>query len=135
MCSDHDDHPSPRPHPAFPQLPRAEDSFEAKEEKGTEQKSTVTSARKEGQKQESKRRGLTKRKMALKPATHCCGCFTLLFGVELICLVHLIECIQTVALTSSVESVRVGGILMDPNTQVMNGAWALLGIPVSVLEF
>mmetsp|Transcript_9150 Transcript_9150/g.22439 ORF Transcript_9150/g.22439 Transcript_9150/m.22439 type:complete len:229 (+) Transcript_9150:158-844(+) len=68
----------------------------------------------------------------MKPANNCCGFFTLLFGVEVICLINLIQAIATVALVSSTEVISIGGVKIPPLTQVLYGAWCLIGIPIVI---
>jgi len=67
-----------------------------------------------------------------KGAETCCGCLSLVVGVELICLGHLLSCIAIIAVASSVEPLEVSGIEFSPTAQVANAAWALAGIPVII---
>jgi len=65
-------------------------------------------------------------------ATTCCGVLSLLTGVELICLLYLMGCITVIANISSVVPAVILGVEMGPFSQVLYGAWALIGIPVTV---
>ncbi|CAD7935938.1 unnamed protein product [Amoebophrya sp. A25] len=68
----------------------------------------------------------------IRPASNCCGVFTLLFGVEVICLLNLISAIFVVSLVSSTEILTISGIKIPPATQVLYGAWCLIGIPLII---
>jgi len=70
--------------------------------------------------------------MAASNAPLCCGVFSLLVGVELICLVNLLVAIFIIAATSSVMPITLGNIIVSPNAQVMTAAWAAIGIPLIV---
>jgi len=65
-------------------------------------------------------------------ATLCCGVFSLLVGVELICAAHLLLCILNVGVASSIEPIKVSGVEISPFAQIVNAAWSLLGIPIIV---
>lgn len=65
----------------------------------------------------------------IRPSHFCCGCLSLLVGIEFICLLHLLWCIASIAVTSSSEPLYIIGVKVDPGTQVFNAGWALLGIP------
>merc|ERR1719316_1664118 len=60
------------------------------------------------------------------------GCCTLLFGVEIVCLLHLLANILLISIASSVEPIELIGIRISPTVQVLNAAWALGGIPVII---
>lgn len=66
------------------------------------------------------------------PAQTCCGCLSLLVGVELICLLYLLGCITIISSVSSVETIEVAGVEIGVVTQVLAGAWAAIGIPLTV---
>ncbi|CAD7972254.1 unnamed protein product [Amoebophrya sp. A120] len=68
----------------------------------------------------------------MKPANNCCGFFTLLFGVEIICLLHLVAAITVVCLISSTEVISIGGVKIPPITQVLYGAWCLIALPIII---
>lgn len=70
--------------------------------------------------------------MKIKPAHEFCGCCTLLFGVETCALLNFINCIFVIASVSSVHAVRLAGLTMSANLQILNAAWSLLGIPIIV---
>jgi len=70
--------------------------------------------------------------MGLKPTTNCCGCFTLLGGVQAVCLWTLLCCVLTICLVSSAEPIVMSGLVISPNLQVLMGTWAFFGIPVSI---
>lgn len=65
-------------------------------------------------------------------STLCCGVFSLLVGVELICLGHLIACITAIASASSIEPMMISGVVISPFAQIVNAAWSLLGIPIII---
>jgi len=71
-------------------------------------------------------------KMRIKAAQEFCGFCTLLFGVETCALLNFINCIFVIASVSSVHSVRLAGLTMSANLQILNAAWSLLGIPIIV---
>lgn len=70
--------------------------------------------------------------MGLKPSHNCCGCFTLVGGMETICLWTLLMCVLTICLVSSAEPIMLSGLVISPNLQVLAGTWAFFGIPVSI---
>lgn len=70
--------------------------------------------------------------MAASNAPLCCGAFSLLVGVELICLVNLLVAVFVIATVSSVVPVTVGNIIIAPNMQMIVAAWAAAGIPLVV---
>lgn len=70
--------------------------------------------------------------MRVKAAQDFCGFCTLLSGVETCCLLNFINCIFVIASVSSVHSVRLAGLTMSANLQIINAAWSLLGIPIIV---
>jgi len=67
-----------------------------------------------------------------KGATLCCGFFSLLVGVELICAAHLLACIANIAVASSIEPIMISGVEISPFAQIVNAAWSLLGIPIII---
>lgn len=67
-----------------------------------------------------------------RPTTVCCGCLSLLVGVELICLLDLINCVQMIALASSREPLVYNGLMIGTTSQVVLAAWSLLGIPIVI---
>lgn len=70
--------------------------------------------------------------MRIKAATEFFGCFSLLLGVETCALLNFINCIFVIASVSSVHAVRLAGLTMSANLQILNAAWSLLGIPIIV---
>jgi len=68
--------------------------------------------------------------MNIRPSTHCCGCASLTFGVEMISLWYLISAIACIAIVSSVEPLVVSGVGISPGVQVLSAAWSLIGIPI-----
>jgi len=68
----------------------------------------------------------------MDPADTCCGCFTLLFGVEGICAVHLLFMIFSVIITESDTVLSIGGIRISPLTQVFHASWSLVGMPIVI---
>mmetsp|Transcript_18200 Transcript_18200/g.42351 ORF Transcript_18200/g.42351 Transcript_18200/m.42351 type:complete len:370 (+) Transcript_18200:93-1202(+) len=69
----------------------------------------------------------------LRPSATCCGCASLLVGVEVICLLTLIAQISTIALCSSDEPMYVASIRVPPFVQVLLASWAFAGIPLVIL--
>jgi hypothetical protein len=67
-----------------------------------------------------------------KGATLCCGVFSLLVGVELICFFHLLACIASIAVASSIQPIKIAGVEISPFEQIVNAAWALAGIPIII---
>lgn len=67
-----------------------------------------------------------------RPSTTCCGVFSLLVGVEAICLLHLIIAVTIIACTSSRDTLKLLGISVAPWVQVVCATLALVGIPVIV---
>jgi len=65
-------------------------------------------------------------------ATLCCGVFSLLVGVELICFFHMMACIFNISVASSQEPLMIQGVEVSTNAQIFNAAWSLLGIPIIV---
>jgi len=70
---------------------------------------------------------------AFAPAPGALGGCSLLTAVEILCLVHLIVCIVTIALASSVNPVDYAGVRISPFLQCLNAAWFLLGIPIIIM--
>lgn len=70
--------------------------------------------------------------MKVNPASKCCGCLSLLAGVELLCLLHLLGCIAVISVASSVVPFAIAGVEVSPFAQVVNAAWALAGIPIII---
>lgn len=68
----------------------------------------------------------------IRPSHFCCGCLSLLVGLEIICLLHLLWCIFCIATASSSEPAYVIGVKFSPAVQVINAGWALLGIPIII---
>lgn len=70
--------------------------------------------------------------MKARPSQTACGCLPLLVGVELICLLTIIECVSSIAACSSAESVRFLGVEIPPLVQVLEASWCFLGIPLAI---
>lgn len=70
--------------------------------------------------------------MKLRPAKLCCGCLSLLVGVEIICLINLLICVNDIAVASSIEPIQIAGVEISPEVQVFNAAWCMAGIPVII---
>lgn len=70
--------------------------------------------------------------VTIRPSHFCCGCLSLLIGIEFICLSHLLWCVGSVATASSAESIFFFGVKISPTTQVFNAAWSLAGIPLII---
>jgi hypothetical protein len=70
--------------------------------------------------------------MKLKRSDTCCGCVSLLIGVELICLISLIHNISILASVSSRGTLSVSTFNLSPTVQMLLGTWAFIGIPVAI---
>jgi len=70
--------------------------------------------------------------MKLKRSNTCCGCVSLLIGVELICLLSLIHDITILASVSSRGTFQVSTFNLSPTIQMLLGTWAFIGIPVAI---
>mmetsp|Transcript_68253 Transcript_68253/g.108306 ORF Transcript_68253/g.108306 Transcript_68253/m.108306 type:complete len:260 (+) Transcript_68253:126-905(+) len=70
--------------------------------------------------------------MKLKRSNTCCGCVSLLVGVELICLLSLIHDITILASVSSRGTFQVSTFNLSPTIQMLLGTWAFIGIPVAI---
>jgi hypothetical protein len=75
---------------------------------------------------------LIKRVTGMEPVHECCGCVSLLVGIEVICLFHLIVNLCIIANTSALETKHTFGLRLSPYVQVWNGMWALFGIPIII---
>lgn len=67
-----------------------------------------------------------------EPTHSCCGSLSLLLGVEIICLSHLLVNLVLIANTSAAETKSLAGLRLTPYVQVWNGMWALFGIPIII---
>lgn len=67
----------------------------------------------------------------IKPAESCLG-FSLLVGVEAVCLVVLVVAVLFIAVCSSTEPLQIGGLEISPTVQVFAASWAFVGIPLDV---
>lgn len=66
-------------------------------------------------------------------ASHtCCGCVSLLLGVQAISLLTLLSCISIIASVSSRGQLRVSSFYLSSELQMLAGTWAFLGIPIAV---
>mmetsp|Transcript_106892 Transcript_106892/g.185710 ORF Transcript_106892/g.185710 Transcript_106892/m.185710 type:complete len:285 (+) Transcript_106892:96-950(+) len=70
--------------------------------------------------------------MNLRPSRTCCGCCSLLVGMEAICLFTLIGCITIMSICSSSSVVKISTIAVSPTVQVILGSWCFLGIPIAI---
>jgi hypothetical protein len=61
------------------------------------------------------------------------GGVSLLTAIELICLADLIVCIVILCMADSTTSADIGGVRVSGYFQCVNGAWFLLGIPLSII--
>lgn len=68
----------------------------------------------------------------MRPSHTCCGCVSLLIGVEVICLIALCTCISIIASVSSKGSINVQSFHLSGTLQVAIGAWAFIGIPITI---
>jgi len=75
---------------------------------------------------------LVTRVTGMEPQHQCCGCVSLLVGIELICLGHLIVNLVLIANTSALETKNTMGLRLSPYVQVWNGMWALFGVPIII---
>lgn len=68
----------------------------------------------------------------LKPSQTCCGCFSLLAGVQFICLLSIVTNVLIIALTSSTEPIQFLGLVISPFIQISAATWSFLGLPIAV---
>lgn len=68
----------------------------------------------------------------MEPVHQCCGCVSLLVGIEIICLIHLFVNLVLIANTSAIETKNTFGLRLSPEVQVWNGMWALFGVPLII---
>lgn len=69
--------------------------------------------------------------MKLRPSHTCCGCVSLLVGIEVICLLTLLTCISIIATVSS-SGLKVSTFTLSSSTQLTIGTWAFIGIPITI---
>lgn len=70
--------------------------------------------------------------MKMRPSHTCCGCVSLLIGVEVICLITLLTCISVLASVSSKGQLRVSTFHVGTTLQIIMGSWAFVGIPITI---
>lgn len=70
--------------------------------------------------------------MKVRPSHTCCGCVSLLIGVECICLITLLTCISILSSVSSKGTLTISTFHLDSTTQVALGTWAFIGIPMAI---
>jgi len=70
--------------------------------------------------------------MKVRPSQTCCGCCSLLVGVEATCLITLLSEIIAIAACSSAVPVQILGLVVPPYAQVLAASWAFVGIPVVI---
>eukprot|EP00746_Dinoflagellata_sp_MGD_P014116 gnl/MRDRNA2_/MRDRNA2_130789_c0_seq1.p1 gnl/MRDRNA2_/MRDRNA2_130789_c0~~gnl/MRDRNA2_/MRDRNA2_130789_c0_seq1.p1 ORF type:complete len:346 (-),score=48.19 gnl/MRDRNA2_/MRDRNA2_130789_c0_seq1:91-1083(-) len=75
---------------------------------------------------------LVTRFTGMEPVHQCCGCISLLVGIEIICLCHLLVNLALIANTSALETKNTLGLRLSPYVQVWNCMWALFGIPIII---
>lgn len=68
----------------------------------------------------------------MRPSHTCCGCVSLLIGVETICLLSLLTCISIISSVSSQGTLRVSTFHIEAWLQVLIGAFAFVGIPITI---
>jgi hypothetical protein len=68
----------------------------------------------------------------LKPLRLAFGSMSLVVGVQLICLVHIVCAIVILYCCTSVAPITLVGIVIDPWKQVVGATWALLGMPLII---
>jgi len=71
--------------------------------------------------------------MKLRPTKTAFGCFSLLVGVQVICVASLVTSILLVAVCSSTTPMRVMGVTVTPGWQVLAASWAWVGIPIVIV--
>jgi len=70
--------------------------------------------------------------MKVRPSHTCCGCMSLLVGVEVICLCTLLTCISIISSVSSKGTLKVSTFHVSSTLQVIIGSWAFIGIPITI---
>jgi len=55
--------------------------------------------------------------------------------VTLICAAHFCICVIVIAVSNAISTVRFAGLEITPTVQILNAAWAVLGIPPIVIAF
>lgn len=70
--------------------------------------------------------------MKVRPSHTCCGCVSLLIGVEFICLLTLLSLICVLSIVSSKGTLTIGTFHISPTLQVAMGSWAFVGIPIVI---
>eukprot|EP00928_Gymnodinium_smaydae_P080214 TRINITY_DN63963_c0_g1_i1.p1 TRINITY_DN63963_c0_g1~~TRINITY_DN63963_c0_g1_i1.p1 ORF type:complete len:290 (-),score=39.40 TRINITY_DN63963_c0_g1_i1:51-857(-) len=70
--------------------------------------------------------------MKLRPSSACCGCVSLLAGVETVCALTILSGVSAIALCSSESTVNLSGVILGPKTQVILACWGFLGIVLSI---
>lgn len=70
--------------------------------------------------------------MKVRPSHTCCGCVSLLIGVEVICLLTLLTCVSIIASVSSKGTLTVSTFHVSSTLQVLAGAFAFIGIPITI---
>lgn len=70
--------------------------------------------------------------MKVRPSQTCCGCCSLLVGVEATCFITLLSEIIAIAACSSAVPVQILGLVVPPYAQVLAASWAFVGIPIVI---
>lgn len=68
----------------------------------------------------------------VKPLRLAFGAMSLVVGVQLICLIHIICGIAILMVCTSVGSIKLVGIEIPPWKQMVGASWALIGMPIII---
>jgi len=70
--------------------------------------------------------------MKVRPTHTCCGCCSLLIGVEVTCLLTLLVDIWLIAICSSSEPINIFHMEVPTWLEVAAATWAMIGIPIVI---
>lgn len=70
--------------------------------------------------------------MRFRPTHVFCGCFPILVGVMVICLMYLVSSVAVIAVASSDVPLKIAGVKIIPDIQLVSAAWSWIGIPIAI---
>eukprot|EP00927_Polykrikos_kofoidii_P011089 TRINITY_DN14670_c0_g1_i2.p1 TRINITY_DN14670_c0_g1~~TRINITY_DN14670_c0_g1_i2.p1 ORF type:complete len:278 (+),score=29.44 TRINITY_DN14670_c0_g1_i2:67-900(+) len=70
--------------------------------------------------------------MRLQPTHTCCGCVSLLAGVQMICSLTILIAVCMISVCSSEQTLLLSGLSVSPRLQVALASWAFVGIPAAI---